>query len=108
MVPGSGRRMRVGTGVMGGMLTATLLAIFFVPVFFVVVRRRFTRHAEYLGYVFEGVSCGRFFRMHIGSQLNAPQSGNRHRTWHRGNHNLSSIFLHIPGLIFTIFTRLIY
>ncbi|MBX4426428.1 ATP-binding cassette domain-containing protein, partial [Mycobacterium tuberculosis] len=26
--------------------TATLLAIFFVPVFFVVVRRRFTRHAE--------------------------------------------------------------
>ncbi|WP_371413141.1 hypothetical protein, partial [Klebsiella pneumoniae] len=25
---------------------ATLLAIFFVPVFFVVVRRRFTRHAE--------------------------------------------------------------
>ncbi|MEW8796949.1 hypothetical protein AB2523_25255 [Klebsiella michiganensis] len=34
------------TGVMGGMLTATLLAIFFVPVFFVVVRRRFTKHAE--------------------------------------------------------------
>jgi multidrug efflux pump len=31
---------------MGGMLSATLLAIFFVPVFFVVVRRRFTRHQE--------------------------------------------------------------
>ncbi len=28
---------------MGGMLTATLLAIFFVPVFFVVVRRRFSK-----------------------------------------------------------------
>ncbi|HBX8337867.1 TPA: efflux RND transporter permease subunit [Klebsiella pneumoniae] len=43
---GSGAQNAVGTGVMGGMLTATLLPIFFVPVFFVVVRRRFTRHAE--------------------------------------------------------------
>ncbi|EJD7852719.1 efflux RND transporter permease subunit [Salmonella enterica] len=34
---GSGAQNAVGTGVMGGMLTATLLAIFFVPVFFVVV-----------------------------------------------------------------------
>ncbi|EEO4850114.1 efflux RND transporter permease subunit [Salmonella enterica] len=38
---GSGAQNAVGTGVMGGMLTATLLAIFFVPVFFVVVKRRF-------------------------------------------------------------------
>ncbi|MEE8740619.1 MAG: efflux RND transporter permease subunit, partial [Rahnella inusitata] len=38
---GSGSQNAVGTGVMGGMITATLLAIFFVPVFFVVVRRRF-------------------------------------------------------------------
>ncbi|MRS14605.1 efflux RND transporter permease subunit [Enterobacteriaceae bacterium RIT691] len=38
---GSGAQNAVGTGVMGGMLTATLLAIFFVPVFFVVVRSRF-------------------------------------------------------------------
>jgi multidrug efflux pump len=38
---GSGAQNAVGTGVMGGMLAATLLAIFFVPVFFVVVRRRF-------------------------------------------------------------------
>ncbi len=38
---GSGAQNAVGTGVMGGMVTATLLAIFFVPVFFVVVRRRF-------------------------------------------------------------------
>ncbi|AXF61716.1 hydrophobe/amphiphile efflux-1 family RND transporter [Leclercia sp. W6] len=43
---GSGAQNAVGTGVMGGMLSATLLAIFFVPVFFVVVRRRFTRHSE--------------------------------------------------------------
>ena len=38
---GSASQRAIGTGVMGGMLTATLLAIFFVPVFFVVVRRRF-------------------------------------------------------------------
>ncbi|MGH5580747.1 multidrug efflux RND transporter permease subunit AcrB, partial [Klebsiella pneumoniae] len=37
---GSGAQNAVGTGVMGGMVTATILAIFFVPVFFVVVRRR--------------------------------------------------------------------
>ena len=40
---GSGAQNAVGTGVMGGMLTATLLAIFFVPVFFVVVRSRFNK-----------------------------------------------------------------
>ncbi|OON39030.1 aminoglycoside/multidrug transporter subunit AcrD [Izhakiella australiensis] len=31
----------VGTGVLGGMIAATLLAIFFVPLFFVQVRKRF-------------------------------------------------------------------
>ncbi|EDJ0709039.1 efflux RND transporter permease subunit [Salmonella enterica] len=43
---GSGAQNAVGTEVMGGMLTATLLAIFFVPVFFVVVKRRFNRHHD--------------------------------------------------------------
>lgn len=43
---GSGAQNAVGTGVMGGMLTATLFAIFFVPVFFVVVKRRFNRHHD--------------------------------------------------------------
>ncbi len=43
---GSGAQNAVGTGVMGGMVTATVLAIFFVPVFFVVVRRRFSRKTE--------------------------------------------------------------
>lgn len=36
---GSGAQNAVGTGVMGGMITATILAIFFVPVFFVAVLR---------------------------------------------------------------------
>jgi multidrug efflux pump len=38
---GSGAQNAVGTGVIGGMVAATLLAIYFVPVFFVVVRNRF-------------------------------------------------------------------
>jgi len=38
---GSASQRAIGTGVVGGMLTATVLAVFFVPVFFVVVRRIF-------------------------------------------------------------------
>ncbi len=37
---GSGAQNAVGTGVMGGMVSATLLAIFLVPVFFVAVRKQ--------------------------------------------------------------------
>ncbi|MDU2939876.1 MAG: multidrug efflux RND transporter permease AcrD [Enterobacteriaceae bacterium] len=38
---GSASQHAVGTGVIGGMISATILAIFFVPLFFVLVRRRF-------------------------------------------------------------------
>nr|HET7857610.1 efflux RND transporter permease subunit [Caldimonas sp.] len=38
---GSASQRAIGTGVMGGMISATLLAVVFVPVFFVVVRRIF-------------------------------------------------------------------
>src|SRR6185295_12422729 len=38
---GSASQRAIGTGVMGGMITATVLALLFVPVFFVVVRRIF-------------------------------------------------------------------
>jgi multidrug efflux pump len=37
----SGSQRAIGTGVMGGMITATVLAIFFVPVFFVFVMKLF-------------------------------------------------------------------
>ncbi|POW59936.1 hydrophobe/amphiphile efflux-1 family RND transporter [Candidatus Pantoea alvi] len=43
---GSGSQHAVGTGVMGGMISATVLAIFFVPLFFVLVRRRFPLKAK--------------------------------------------------------------
>ena len=35
---GAKSRIAIGTAVMGGMLTATILAIFYVPLFFVLVR----------------------------------------------------------------------
>ncbi len=38
---GSASQRAIGTGVMGGMITATVLAVFFVPVFFVLVRTIF-------------------------------------------------------------------
>ncbi|MCP1269378.1 efflux RND transporter permease subunit [Acetobacter cerevisiae] len=38
---GSASRVAIGTAVVGGMATATLLAVYFVPVFFVVVLRLF-------------------------------------------------------------------
>ncbi len=38
---GSASQRAIGTGVMGGMITATVLAVFFVPVFFIVVRSIF-------------------------------------------------------------------
>ena len=56
---GSASQRAIGTGVLGGMVTGTVLAVFFVPVFFVVVRTLFKgskrqheadkRHAEAAG-----------------------------------------------------------
>jgi multidrug efflux pump len=43
---GAGSQNDIGTGVIGGMLTATVLAIFFVPMFFVGVRSIFRARAR--------------------------------------------------------------
>ena len=40
---GSGAQRAIGTGVLGGMIVGTLLGIFFVPLFFVVVERLFVQ-----------------------------------------------------------------
>jgi HAE1 family hydrophobic/amphiphilic exporter-1/multidrug efflux pump len=42
---GAASRQSIGTGVFGGMLAATFLAIFFVPLFFVLVRKLSRRAA---------------------------------------------------------------
>jgi multidrug efflux pump len=41
---GSGAQRAIGTGVLGGMLVGTLLGIFFIPLFFVVVERLLVRN----------------------------------------------------------------
>ncbi|EKP0260173.1 efflux RND transporter permease subunit [Aeromonas sobria] len=43
---GASSRNAIGTGVMGGMISATVLAIFFVPLFFVLVMRYFTKQSN--------------------------------------------------------------
>ncbi len=43
---GSASQRAIGTGVLGGMITGTVLAVFFVPVFFVVVRTLFQGSAR--------------------------------------------------------------
>ena len=40
---GANSRISIGSGIVGGTLTATILAIFFVPLFFVVIRRIFSK-----------------------------------------------------------------
>ena len=38
---GSASQHAIGTGVIGGMLTATFLAIFMIPMFFITISKRF-------------------------------------------------------------------
>jgi multidrug efflux pump len=42
---GPASRIAVGTGVMGGMIAATFLGIFFIPLFYLAVRRWIARRA---------------------------------------------------------------
>jgi multidrug efflux pump len=43
---GSGAQRAIGTGVLGGMIVGTLLGLFFIPLFFVVVQKLFNRMAK--------------------------------------------------------------
>jgi len=36
---GANSRVSIGSGIVGGTLTGTVIAVFFVPVFFVIVRK---------------------------------------------------------------------
>jgi multidrug efflux pump len=44
--PGAGSQNDIGTGVIGGMISATLLAVFFTPFFYLAVRGRWRRAAS--------------------------------------------------------------
>jgi len=41
---GAGAQNAIGTGVLGGMATATFLAIFFIPLFYVLIAKLFGEH----------------------------------------------------------------
>jgi multidrug efflux pump len=43
---GSGAQRAIGTGVLGGMIVGTLLGIFFVPLFFVIIQRLFASRTK--------------------------------------------------------------
>ncbi|MBJ7537138.1 efflux RND transporter permease subunit [Marinomonas transparens] len=45
---GANSRVSIGSGIVGGTLTATVLAVFFVPLFFVIVRRIFPKRKDNL------------------------------------------------------------
>jgi multidrug efflux pump len=47
---GANSRIAIGTSVIGGMLTATILAIFYIPMFFILVRRGWREGVERLGH----------------------------------------------------------
>ncbi|MFP3353779.1 efflux RND transporter permease subunit, partial [Pseudoalteromonas sp. SIMBA_153] len=44
--PGSGSQNAIGTSVVGGVITATLLGIFFIPMFYIWVRSAFPHQYE--------------------------------------------------------------
>ncbi len=56
---GSGSQNAIGTGVAGGMLAATVLGIFFVPVFYVVVRRIFKVRPKTSEHMAAGLAGGK-------------------------------------------------
>ncbi|QYJ82496.1 efflux RND transporter permease subunit [Shewanella aegiceratis] len=43
---GSGSQNAIGTGVLGGMMSSTFLGIFFIPIFFVIVERIFSKREK--------------------------------------------------------------
>jgi HAE1 family hydrophobic/amphiphilic exporter-1 len=46
---GAGAQVAIGTSVLGGMISGTFLAVLFIPLFFVVVVKLFTRRAKAVG-----------------------------------------------------------
>ena len=43
---GTNSRISIGTGIIGGTLTATILAIFYVPLLFILVKKMFTTQSK--------------------------------------------------------------
>ncbi len=61
---GAGARHSTGTGVMGGMIAATFLAIFFVPLFFKLITERHLREPRSSAELFAEIKHARAFAHH--------------------------------------------
>jgi hydrophobe/amphiphile efflux-1 (HAE1) family protein len=71
---GAGGQNAIGWAVVGGMLSATVLAIFFVPVFFTVVKRLFRQHGDTTAEV-QGDAGTHDIGTHDNSAAPRPQEG---------------------------------
>ena len=69
---GAGSRHSVGTGVMGGMLAATFLAIFFVPYFYKLIMERKLREPRSSDELKREAAHSREIAMHKTSHLHTP------------------------------------
>ena len=76
---GAGARHSVGTGVMGGMIAATFLAIFFVPLFFRLIFERRITEPRTQGRAARARSSTRAIAHMRGRRHDARPSAARHR-----------------------------
>jgi len=75
---GAGARVSAGTGVMGGMLAATFLAIFFVPLFFKLITDRKLRETRTAAQLHEEVAEGERRSLATHAQLAAEAASSVH------------------------------
>ena len=78
---GAGARISAGTGVMGGMMAATFLAIFFVPLFFKLITDRTLREARTAQELRAEVAAGERHTAELHAKIAAEQAGTIH---HKG------------------------
>ncbi len=75
---GAGARHSVGTGVMGGMIAATFLAIFFIPLFFKVISDRKLRETRSVAELHAEVAEGETRSMQLHAALAQEESKTPH------------------------------
>jgi multidrug efflux pump subunit AcrB len=78
---GAGARISAGTGVMGGMMAATFLAIFFVPLFFKLITDRTLREPRTAQELGAEVADGERHTAELHAKIAAEQAGTIH---HKG------------------------
>ena len=82
---GAGARHSTGTGVMGGMIAATFLAIFFVPLFFRLITDRRLREEAHQGAAAAPRSS--IARASTRTTRRQPRPGIRRAAWRETDHD---------------------